>query len=178
MAQAAPTQSNVGEIECKLELKTHLSKHNVPDHIYTLLQNDSITMSLLLTFTNDDLKDWCNEHNLKIVERRKFMNAIKELPNADANKSQFVFVGNEEKEQMSQFESMKENINNIIKNINQINTQKNINAATIINEINTVCDQLNTLVDNLRTTLLQTVCCVYEPLWFSFNSCDTYCWLY
>ena len=107
--------------DTKISLQTHLSRYNVPNGVYKLLCDESITIDELVTFTNEDLKDWCNEHSLKTIERRRFLNAVKSLPNATANKKLDnepkiipVLIGNEEKEQLSQFDEMKKNVENMI----------------------------------------------------------------
>ena len=91
------------------------------------------------------------------------MDGVKLLPNAEANKEIIqtnvakVYLGNEEKEQMKQFDDMKTNINKMIDNIDNINKKKKESATNIIKEINTVCDQMQTFVESLRKNLLQQV---------------------
>ena len=145
-------------------LKAHLSKYNVPDTVYELLCKESITIDELITFTISDLQDWCNEHSLKTIEKRRFINLIKSLPNSQSNKPENektkivpVFLGNEEKEQLLQFDDMKNNVENMIKNVNEIKTKiKNVDG--VIQEINDVCDKIESFVEILRRNLLQTVC--------------------
>ena len=76
---------NEEEPSAKFDLKAHLSKYNVSDTVYKLLCDESITFDELITFTTNDLKDWCNEHSLGTIERRRFVNAVKSLPNAQSN---------------------------------------------------------------------------------------------
>ena len=76
------------ETQCEFNLKAHLSKYNVADRVYGLLYNESITIDELITFTILDLKDWCNEHSLKTIEKkRRFLNSnsTKSLPNSQSN---------------------------------------------------------------------------------------------
>ena len=156
-----------GEIEPEMgiNLQEHLTKHDVASKVVNLLQEESITVGDLLTFTSEDLKDWCNEHSLKTIERRRFMNAVKALPNAEANKQQMkvvkVYLGNEEKEQMKQFDEMKTNINKLIDNIQDIIKKKTCDEENVIKDINTVCDQMQVYVENLRKNLLQQVINVF-----------------
>ena len=170
--ESSTQRTNEGEEEQSndnINLQTHLTKHGVVSKIYNLLQEESITLPDLLTFTIEDLKDWCNEHSLKTIERRRFINAIKALPNAEEAKSIAkpqiqiqkeivkVYIDKEEKEQMKQFDEMKTNINTIMNNIESINKQKKENTENIIKEINNVCDKIQTFVESLRKNLLQKV---------------------
>ena len=159
MAQAASSGTNEGEAQNDIDLQSHLSKFNVPDRVFTLLKQESITVDELLTFTNKDLEEWSGEHSLKTIERRRFINSIKSLPNCHANKPQFVkiFLGNEEKEQLKKFDDMEKNVKKMIENVNNIDKHKQTNAGNIIKEINNVCNQIQTFVENLRTKLLQKV---------------------
>ena len=155
----------------KINLRALLSKHNVPVTVYKLLCDESITIAELITFTNEDLKDWCNEHSLKTIERRRFLNAVKSLPNANANrkikdndhdhepKIVPVFLGNEEKEQLNQFDEMKNNVENMMNYINQLKNELNVDK--VIKEINNICDDIQSHVEKLRTNLLNEVC-TYE----------------
>ena len=143
-------QGTEGQIQdTQFDLKAHLSKYNVPVTVYGLLCGESITVDELVTFTIKDLEDWCIEHSLKTIERRRFVNAIKSLPNAQSNNLQAskekiievpIFLGNEEKEQLSQFDDMRNNVNKMIKHINEIETKSNVNG--VILEINKVCDSI------------------------------------
>ena len=149
--------------DTKIGLKEHLSKHNVSDAVYALLQQENITIDELITFTVEDLKDWCNEHKLKIIERRRFLNAIKSLPNAQSNIQVSepkivevpIFLGNEEKEQLNQFDDMKNNVENMIKCVTEIKTKMNVD--NVIEEINKVCDKIESFVETLRKNLLKQV---------------------
>ena len=146
-------------------LKAHLSKYNVHDTVYALLRDESITVDELITFTTKDLEDWCNEHSLKTIERRRFLNAVKSLPNIqspniDSNKQVQivrvpVFLGNEEKEQLNAFDEMEGNITKIM---NHVKEMKNSTAIDkVIEEINNVCDEIETHVASLRKKLLKQV---------------------
>ena len=141
----------------QFDLLAHLSKYNV-------LSNESITYDELITFTIEDLKDWCDEHNLKTIERRRFLNAVKSLPNAQASKTNdkpqivevAIFLGNEEKEQLNTFDEMEKNIKQFLNAVNDIKNKANV--TNVIKEINTVCDQIHILVESLRTSLKHEVC--------------------
>ena len=162
--------------DTKMNLQTHLSKYNVPDRVYELLEEESITVDELITFRANDLDDWCNEHSLKTIERRRFLNAVNSLKNENnGNKhtnnsnsntkvepARLVFVGNEEKEQINQFNQMSQNVETMIKFVNNINENsvKNVNVA--INEINGVCDKIESFVKQLREKLLAKVCKMYN----------------
>ena len=157
MAQAVGSQQNEGEIDPGDALKAHLLNHNVPANVCTLLQQESITLQELHTFTTEDLKDWCNEHKLKTIERRRLINAVKEIPKSKASKPQFIFLGHEEKEQINQFKQMENNVKSILSTINDINEKKKVNVDSIIEEINNVCNQIQTFVEDLRKTTLVKV---------------------
>ena len=151
--------------DTQIDLKTHLSKYNVPGGVYELLYDESITVDELITFTIKDLEDWCNEHSLKTIERRRFVNAIKSLPNAQSNKPDNkpkivevpvpmpIFLGNEEKEQLSQFDEMKNNVQQMIKEIKEIQTKSSTDG--VVKQINSVCNEIESFVETLRRNLLQ-----------------------
>ena len=158
MAQCVDKNNKKQIQNTQFDLRTHLSKYNVPGRVYGLLCDESITVSELATCTIKDLEDWCNEHSLKTMERRRFVNAIKSLPNAQANVQpvkEIVFLGNEEKEQLSQFDDMKNNVNKMMKSINAIENKSKVDG--VIEEINKVCDEMVTFVEKLRKNLLQQV---------------------
>ena len=88
MAQAVGgTGSNEGEEQIQCDLLAHLLKYNVPNRVLDLLNQDSITVEELSAF------------RIKDLGKMRFLNAVKSLPNARANKPQIVtvFLGNEEK---------------------------------------------------------------------------------
>ena len=173
MSQVASTDTKEGETAKSREqdenLQAHLSKFSVPNRVVTLLEQENITIAELVTFTVEDLKDWCNEHSLKTIERRRFLNAVSSLKNENNNinsnnsntkagATRLVFVGNEEKEQINQFNQMSQNVQTMINCVNNINenSTKNINVA--IKEINIVCDKIESFVKQLRKNLLAKVC--------------------
>ena len=146
-----------------IDLKHYLSQYSVPDSVYSLLNDESITISELFTFTNDDLKDWCVEHKLKTIERRRFINAVQNLPNSqlseNGRKQEIVkvYLVNEEKEQMNELNVMKRNINNVIKHINNMSKSSTNNINDIKNEITNVFYQIETLVEQSKQTQLKEV---------------------
>ena len=164
MAQAVggtAASNNEGKEELEFDLKQHFKKHNVDDKVFNLLQKDSITFDELLTFTNNDLERWCDENRFKTIVKRRFINSIKSIPNSQANKLDFVpvFLGHEEKEQLTQFDDMKNNIKNMINAINDINDK--CQDKKIITQINNVCDDIISFVQQLRTNLLKQVVLQY-----------------
>ena len=77
----------VGQVkDTQFDLKSYLSKYNVPDRVYNLLCDESITFDELMTFRVKDLDEWCDEHSLKIIERRRFLNSIKSLVSSQCSK--------------------------------------------------------------------------------------------
>ena len=158
MAQAVATYGSEGEKE--LDLKSHLAKFNVPDRVYGLLAEESITVAELTTFRTRDLDTWADEHELKTIERRRFINAVKALPNADANKPikpqiVKVYLGKEEKEQMQKFSEMETNVNKLITNVNEMTNENKSNVENVIKDIDSVCNQMQVFVENLRQKLLK-----------------------
>ena len=87
---------------------THLLTYHVCNKVIQLLEQDSITVDELSAFRVKNLDIWCDENHLRTIERTRFINAVKLLPTANANKPQVVRVslGNEENEQLSQFDEM------------------------------------------------------------------------
>ena len=176
MAQLADEPTNEGQVETRFDLKQHLSEFNVSDAVYKLLVQESITFGELVTYTSDDLKDWCNEHNIKTSERRRFINAVKSLPNAEASKpsaiqkEKMVFVGKEEKEQMNEFDEMETSVNKTIADIRDTDKKSKMNVDQVIKDINDVCDQIQTFVENLRKKLIEKVSawCIVFCLLFLF----------
>ena len=151
-----------GQVEStKFDLQQHLSKYNAPTTLYKLLCYESITVDELLTFTTNDLEDWCNEHNLKTIERRRFINAVKKLPNYGQRvnndetqaKTEVVFLGHEEKEKLNQFYEMENNVSKFIDLVHDIQTKSSIENG--IKQINCVCDQIQAFVANLRKNLIR-----------------------
>ena len=143
--------------DTQFDLKTHLSKYKVSDTVYKLLCDESITVDELITLTNEELKDWCNENSLKTMDKKRFINAVKSLPNAQANRpdNEPVSIGNEEKEQISQFDEMKNNVKNVMNYISQVQNKSDVDK--IIQEINDVCDKIQSFVESLRKNLLKQV---------------------
>ena len=146
--------------DTQFDLKSHLSKYSVPNTVYRFLCDESITVDELVTFTVEEVREWCNEHSLKLIEKKRFLNAVKSLPNSQANKPDeskivTVFLGNEEKEQLSQLDDMKNNVENIIDHINEIENKSKVDE--IIKEINNVCDEIQSYVERLRQTTVSQV---------------------
>ena len=145
----------------KLNLRALLCKYNVPDTVYKLLCDDSITIAELSAFRVKDLDNWCDENHLKTIERTRFINAVKSLPNSQANKPENegklipVLIGNEEKEQLTQFGEMENNVKNMINHIEELKTKSNFD--NVIEEINVVCDEIKSHVEELRQDLLKQV---------------------
>ena len=141
MSQLSASYTSKGSTTAKdpTSLQKYLSKHNVPDKVYGLLQSDNISLGELTTFTNEDLKDWCVEHELKTLERRRFINAIENL---DFTKK--------EKENLKQIEQINTNINEMIKD-------SKTSIESTIEEINTVCDKIQAFVETLRKSSVKKV---------------------
>ena len=87
MAALAAEEGPLTEVEgeAALSLSQWLSDRNIPESVLTALQNESITLKELLTYTCDDLEIWCKENSFKISIRRRFVNAIKEIPGSIAS---------------------------------------------------------------------------------------------
>ena len=187
------TNHDSKEGELSDDLAIHLQKFSVSDRVYSLLKEDNVTTKELITFTVKDLEDWCNEHHLKTVDRRRFINAIKALPNSESHKEsingsrigspisspllsprsqamQFVFVGNEEKEQMTKLNEMTRNGSKLMENIKNINEKGRQSMNDVIGEINQVCDQVQEYVEQLRKNLLNEVYFVICVLFYNYQN--------
>ena len=161
----ARTDDSPGQVQdTQFDLQRHLSKYNVCDRVYKLLCHDSITVDELITFTNSELKDWCDENHLRIIEKKRFVNAIKSLPNSQATQHDEpkivpIFLGNEEQEQLSQFDKMEKSITNLMNYISEIENKSNVEK--VVQEINDACDEIQSFVETLRKNLLHQVFWVY-----------------
>ena len=163
MAQFVNERAERQVSRTKINLRIHLTKYDVPVRVYKLLCGESITIDELITFRTIDLDNWCNEHKLKTIETRRFLNAVKSLPNAQANKPDNkpkiiqvpIFLGNEEKEQLNKFDDMKNNVKNMINYIHEIENKANVDK--LIEEINWVCNEIQSHVEKLRKDLTRQV---------------------
>ena len=72
MAQSA-TLTGTDETESGLDLQEYLNKHGVSPNVFTLLDNESITINDLVTSTNAELEEWSHENNLNTIERRRLL---------------------------------------------------------------------------------------------------------
>ena len=63
------------------DLDNHLNKFKVSSLVQKLLSAENIDNSELITFTIDELRDWCNEHFLKTIDKKRLIEAVKALPN-------------------------------------------------------------------------------------------------
>ena len=157
------TEGKGGEKQLEFDLREHLLKYNVPDRIFNLLKQDSITIDELSTFRTKDLDIWSDENHLRAIERRRFINAVKSLPNSQAGKPDIqpkivpVLIGNEEKEQLNQlqFDEMTNSVENMIHHINKLQNKSNVDKT--IEEINSVCDEIQSFVETLRKNLSKQV---------------------
>lgn len=137
----------------------------------------------LIRFTIKDFEDWCNEYSLKTIERIRFVDAVKNLPNAKANEPQaptpqeqqtrtFIYLSKEEQSQREKFEDMKANIEILMTSINNIDKTRSSNEKSLINNVNNACDEIQTLVEQLRTNLLsqlQVLCIMTSQ--YMYNRC-------
>jgi len=91
MAQATPEEDDN-------ELCKFLREHNVPQVVLSALIEDDININDILEYSDEDLKEWCKEHKIKIAPSKKFMKAVnilkqskntgKALSNSSLNDSQ------------------------------------------------------------------------------------------
>ena len=147
------------------DLQNHLTKFDVPDRVYTLLETDGIHIGDLISWRVKDIDNWCDENSLKTKERTRFITAIKNLPNAQAAKPKptiMLYLEKEHKQQIQQFEQMEQNINILIERIDDINKQENVNTKNITQWINDVCNEMEALVKQLKTDLLSKVCYIAD----------------
>ena len=162
------------EEQVQFDLRAHLSKYNVPNRVLSLLKQDSITENELSSFRIKDLDNWCDENQLKAIEKMRFLNAVKSLPNSQANtpdnepKIVPILIGNEEKEQLSQFDDMKNNVKNMMNHINKLQNTSNVDE--VIKGINNVCDEIQSYVETLRKNLLNQVKSIQSTKSQNFSS--------
>ena len=98
-------------------LREWLLSRKIPSSVCDALDEQDVSKEEIITYTEQDLIDLCNLLNLNVVIRKRFINAIKAMPQAVASIDQnqgIVFLGNEEKQQMDEFKTM---INNIKQNV-------------------------------------------------------------
>ena len=164
MAQADANILAVGDDENgddeSQRLKSWLAQHNVPDAVFNALQEDEITLSELATFSSQDLTDWSQEHGLKTIVRRRFINAIESLPNARvAENTEIVqiYIDKEEKEQISKFDEMTQNIKSMLDKVKNIKQGLQTDVTKAKEDVNRVCDEMNKFVESLRENLLKNV---------------------
>ena len=158
------THSRSGAIYKEIfNLKSHLRDFKVSDRVYALLESDGISVSDLTKFRIKDLDKWCDENSLKAIEQTRFIEAVKALPNAQANEPITeppiikLYLGKEEQEQIEQFKKMEQNINTLIEHINVIDQLSERNTNNLTQSINDACDKLETFVKQLRKDLLNQV---------------------
>ena len=128
----------------QFNLKSHLEDFNVPDKVYTLLEGDGIRVNDLTSFRIKGLDGWCHEHSLKIIERTRFIKAVKALPNAQANEE--ITESTVKPYLRKELKKIQENTNNMAQRIND------------------VCDRLDKLevfVKQFRNNSLNQVSCVH-----------------
>ena len=144
-------------------LEELLSKFNVSDAIYEMVKKENLTIDELVTFTSDELKDLCNENKIKTSDKRRFINAIKSIPNSESSKPKpkeiikKIYLSNEEKEEINNFDIMKNNINNLSKLFKTNINESDLNNKNIKNEINAIYDQIISYIDGLRDKLIKQV---------------------
>ena len=153
MAQSVDEGQDAQFPSIQFDLKKHLSKFNIAETTYEALSDESTTVDELITFTVDDLTDWCKEHSLTTIERRRFVNAVKALPNCQANVD--ILLDNKEKDHLSQFDEMKNGVLKTIDMINKFEIEEKNNMDNISKEIDDAYDEFISFADKLRNHLLQ-----------------------
>ena len=63
----------------------HLKKHGVPAVVINCVKADEIDIGDIIDYTEEEIKIWCQEHNIKMAPRKKFLKAVKMLPNSIIN---------------------------------------------------------------------------------------------
>ena len=74
----------------ELDLKEHLTKHGFKqyDKIEEFVNNGDITIEDLIECSVSDLQELCQQHNIQSIQKNRFINAIKKLPNSKASQTQ------------------------------------------------------------------------------------------
>lgn len=119
-------------------------------------------MKDIMSFREQDLHEWCKENNIKVALKIKFITAIKQLPQWKKNQqwlnAQFIYLTEEHKQQISEFQEMFNKTKSIIIKLHEImNKSLKSNILNAKQTVNHTCDDLTTIIETLRANLLENV---------------------
>ena len=141
-------------------LREWLLSRKVPSSVCDALDEQDVSKEEIVTYTEQDLIDLSNLLNLNVVIRKRFINAVKAIPNAvssiDQNQA-IVFLGNEEKQQMGEFKTMIKNLKQHVTTTTNELKECDKNCENMKKEVNKVYDDIQTMVEQARKEDLQTV---------------------
>ena len=132
----------------------------IPSSVCDSLDSQDVSKEEIMTYTEQDLVDLSNLLNLNVVVRKRFINAVKAIPNAVSSVIQnqcIVFLGLEEKQQMDEFATMIKNLKQkTIATTNELKECDN-NFENMKQEVNKVYDDIEKMVKQARKEDLQKV---------------------
>ena len=139
-------------------LREWLLSRKVPSSVCDALDEQDVSKEEIVTYTEQDLIDLSNLLNLNVVIRKRFINAVKAIPNAvssiDQNQA-IVFLGNEEKQQMGEFKTMIKNLKQHVTTTTNELKECDKNCENMKKEVNKVYDDIQTMVEQARKEDLQ-----------------------
>ena len=127
-------------------------QRNKLSKLYSALVDDGIDMVELLTYTEEDVIDWCNEHKISVAIRRRFLNSLKKLPNSSTTKE-----NSEQRKQIKEFNEMTNNLRKLIQNINQNEEIITTRSQPAVTEVNKLCEQLQRKVESIRVDVTSKI---------------------
>ena len=143
----------------KFVLKDHLINHGFTeyDKLAKAFETKELTLQDILDCTESDLKDLLTDYGVKIVQRNRFINAIKKLDKSrmnmkvtDGNSKELVVLNKEQQSQLQQFIRVSEFCR---KTTTQFENLRVKNQATI--------EKAKEKLETVYTQALEKVCNIY-----------------
>lgn len=152
-AQVEGVPSTGAYVHIQNDLRALLVNHKVPGFVCDTLDELQLTKEEIISYTEQELIDLSNHLNLNIVIRKRFLNAIKSLPNSAAssnlsNKSIVkVFLTNEDKQQMDEFKTMRKNMQGSLSTVsNELKECENY-FQDIENQVSDIYDKIKVMIE-------------------------------
>ena len=166
MAQLqSPQTVNEGESTIP-DIQVHLQKHGFKQYnkIAAAVENGEITVEDLVQCSETDLSQLCQEYGIGVIQKNRFISAIKALPNAKSSEKNtkkqntpFVFLTAEEQNTMNKFDSMKREIKQMIENIKEISLANETGIGQRKEIVNQECDKLIQFINVQRKEAIEQV---------------------
>ena len=165
MAQVQTEGIVEGEPEIEISnLKDILEKHGFKeyDKIDGAVERKEITLDDLLFCSQVDLSQLCHEYGVSVIQKNRFIAAIKSLPNAQCSNetkqnTPFVFLTTEEQNTINKFDSLKHQTKQAIENAKQISLKNETILKQRQQMINQTCDKLIKLINDQRNNAIVKV---------------------